>query len=278
MNFGNAILALNNLIYFCEILSCKHIYLSKQYWFVKKKIYDKELNITISPFTIETWDNKSTVYINSNSKIFKLFNYNYIPVRTYILKNEILSNIRLIDTKIEDLYINIRSGNDIFKNHVRFSSLYIQPPLCFYETIIKMFNFSNIYIISNGKQNPVVNELLSSYKKIKYLHGTVEEDVAFVLSAKNLVLPSSSFSVELIKLSDNLNNLFEFNLILPINRKFWHFNDRHLRPLKFNRFIMNPTKEYIEIMNPWIESKKQLTQMIREKCNKKFTIIPSDFA
>ena len=76
-----------------------------------------------------------------------------------------------------------------------------------------MFNFSNIYIISNGKENPVVNELLESYKKIKYFHDTVQEDMAFVLSAKNLVLPISSFSVELIKLSDNLKNLFEFNLI-----------------------------------------------------------------
>ena len=44
MNFGNALLTLNNLIYFCEILACKKIYLSKHYWFVKKQIYDKELN------------------------------------------------------------------------------------------------------------------------------------------------------------------------------------------------------------------------------------------
>jgi hypothetical protein len=165
MHFGNAILVLNNLIYFCEILSCKQIYLSKHYWFVKKKIYDKELNITISPFTKGTWNNQSTIYINSNSNIFQLFKNNYIPVRTYILKNEILSNLKLIDTKIEDLYINIRSGKDIFKNHVPFSSLYIQPLLCFYKTIIEMFIFSNIYIISNGKENPVVNELLESYKK-----------------------------------------------------------------------------------------------------------------
>lgn len=278
MNFGNAIFTINNLIYFCEILACKKIYLSKYYWFVKNQIYNKELNITISPLNIDTWDNQSTIYLNSNHHLFKLFKYNYIPVRTYILKNEIFSNIRLIDTNIEDLYINIRSGKDLFKKLVHCSDLYIQPPLCFYKTIIEMFNFSNIYIISNGKENPVVNELLKSYKKIKYFHGKVEEDAAFILSAKNLVLSSSSFSVELIKLSDNLKNLFEFNLILPENRKLWHFYDRHFRPLKFNRFIMNPTKEYFEIMNPWISSKKQLSQMITEKCIKKFTIIPSDFA
>ena len=278
MNFGNAIFTINNLIYFCEILSCKKIYLSKHYWFVKKQIYDKELNITISPLNINTWDNQTTIYIGPNIYIFKLFKYNYIPVRTYILKNELFSNIRLIETNIDDLYINIRSGKDIFKKHVPCSDLYIQPPLCFYKTIIETFNFSNIYIISNGKDNPVVNELLKSYKKIKYFHGTVQEDAALILSAKNLVLPSSSFSVELIKLSDNLKNLFEFNLIMPINRILWHYYDRHMRPLKFNRFIMNPTKEYFEIMNPWIQSKKQFSQMMTEKCIKKFKIIPSDFA
>ena len=200
VNFGNAIFIINNLIYFCEILDCKKIFLCKDYWFVKKPIYDKELNITISPFTIDVWDNQSTVYIDSTlhfPQIVKLFNNNFIPIRTYILKNELFSNIKLISTNIDDLYINIRSGKDIFKKHRHIHGNYIQPPLCFYKTIIAMFNFSKIYIISNGKENPTVDELLKSYNNIKYLHGTVQEDVGFILSAKNLVLPYSSFSVEL---------------------------------------------------------------------------------
>ena len=201
MNFGNAIFIINNLIYFCEILGCKKIYLCKDYWFVKKPIYDKELNITISPFTIDVWDNKSSVYINSKSQfpqIVKLFINKFIPVRTYILKNELFSNIKLINTNIDDLYINIRSGKDIFTKNKHIHGGYIQPPLCFYKTIISMFKFRKIYIISNGKENPVVNELLKSYNNIKYFHGTVKEDVAIILSAKNLVLPCSSFSVELL--------------------------------------------------------------------------------
>ena len=43
LNFGNAIFVINNLIYFCEILGCKKIYLNKDYWFVKKPIYDKDI-------------------------------------------------------------------------------------------------------------------------------------------------------------------------------------------------------------------------------------------
>ena len=140
-----------------------------------------------------------------------------------------------------------------------------------------MFNFNNIYIVSNGRENPVINKLLNSYNNIKYFHGTVKEDLAIILSAKNLVLACSSFSVELIKLSNNLINLFEFNLMSTNDRSYWHFCDRHLKPLKFNRFIMNPSKEYIKVMIPWRRSKEQLSQMIKEKCIKKFKIVPSDF-
>ena len=281
MNLGNAIFVINNLIYFCEILGCKKIYLNKGYWFVKKSIYDKELNITISPLITNIWNNQTTVYYTQKirfSNIAKLFIYNFIPVRIYILKNELFSNIKLINTKLEDLYINIRSGKDIFKNNGHVHGNYIQPPLCFYKTIISMFNFSNIYIISNGMENPVINHLLKLQNNIKYFHGTVKEDAAIILSAKNLVLPCSSFSVELIKLSDNLKNLFEFNLIPEIERKLWHFYDRHLKPLKFNRYIMNPTKKYIEVMKPWKSSKEQLSQMVNEKCYNNFKIVPSDFA
>jgi hypothetical protein len=199
LNFGNAIFVINNLIYFCEILGCKKIYLNKDYWFVKKPIYDKELNITISPLTIDMWDNQSTIYMDLKfrfRKILKLFKNNFIPFRAYILKNEIFSNIKLIDTKSEDLYINIRSGKDIFKRSKYLVKTYFQPPLCFYETIISTFNFNNIYIISNGKENPVINKLLKSYTNIKYFHGTIKEDISIILSAKNLVLPCSSFSVE----------------------------------------------------------------------------------
>ena len=279
-NLGNALFIINNLIYFCEILGCKKIYLYKDYWFIKNPIYDKKLNITISPLNTNIWDNQTSVYIESNSsiaKLSKLYNDIFIPIRTYILKNELYSNIKLFDTKLEDLYINIRSGKDIFKKNGHVNGGYIQPPLCFYQTIISMFNFNNIYIISNGKENPVISKLLNSYKNSKYFHGTVKEDVSIILSAKNLVLPCSSFSVELIKLSDNLKNLFEFNLFSKMDRNLWHFYDRHLKPLKFNRFIMNPTKEYIEVMKPWRSSKEQLSQMIKEKCINKFTIVPSDF-
>ena len=277
---GNALFEINNLIYFCEILGCKILYLSNKYWFIKKPIYDKELNITVSPLTSSVSEGETTLWYKSDSSFdfcVKLFNDNFIPVRTYILKDEFLSNVKLNETSENDLYINIRSGEDIFRNSGYSPASYLQPPLCFYQTIIESFNFSNIYIISNGHENPVVDELLKLYNNIKYFHGTIEEDAGMILSAKNLVLPVSSFPIELIKMSNNLQNLFVYDLVTPGDKKFWHFTERHLRPQKFNRFIMNPTKTYSEIMFPWQQLPKQFSQMINEICDKKLTIIPSDF-
>ena len=65
---------------------------------------------------------------------------------------------------------------------------------------------SVIYIIANGKENPIIEKLLKFYKNIKYIHGTIEEDASMIISAKNLVLPVSSFPIELIKFNDNLKN------------------------------------------------------------------------
>ncbi len=98
-----------------------------------------------------------------------------------------------------------------------------------------------------------------------------------ILSAKNLVLSTSSFPIELIKFSNNLQNLFVFDFMEKNEKIFWHFTERHLRPLKFNMFINYPTKEYIKIMAPWKKVQNQYDQMIIEKCNKKWTLLTSDF-
>ena len=76
-----------------------------------------------------------------------------------------------------------------------------------------------------------------------------------------------------MKFSNNLKTLFEFNITTTVDKKFWHYTDRHLKPFKFNRFIMNPTKEYTNIMIPWGQKKNQFSQMINEKCDKKFKIM-----
>ena len=281
MNTGNGLYCINNFIYFCEILGCKKIYLSKKYWFIKKPIYDKELDVTIGPYDKDSYDQESTILIEEQTSFddsVKNFKDKFIPVRLYILKDEIMSNAKLKDLNEQDLVINIRSGADVFSPSSYAPGSYHQPPLCFYQTIIETFNFTNIYVVANGKENPVINELLKLYNNAKYVEGNEEDHAGMILSAKNLVLGTSSFAIELMKFNDNLKNVFFYDLIEEKDKNYWHFSEKHWRPLKYNLFIMNPTKEYVEIMVPWRKKEIQFKRMIDEKCNKKFRIVPSDFA
>ena len=94
-------------------------------------------------------------------------------MRLWIIREEVLNNIPKYVANQNDLYINIRSG-DIFVNAINRN--YAQPPLCFYQNIIDKNNYDNIFILSNGHENPVVDELLKLYNTIKYIHGSVEDD------------------------------------------------------------------------------------------------------
>ena len=83
-----------------------------------------------------------------------LWYYSYIKpeIRIDILKTEILNNLPKIETKSNELYIHIRSG-DIFHKSKYHNKFYSQPPLCFYEAIIHNFTFNNIFIISENISN-----------------------------------------------------------------------------------------------------------------------------
>ncbi len=85
--------------------------------------------------------------------------------------------------------------------------MYSQPPLCFYQKIINTNNFSNIYILSNGRENPVINKLLEIYPRVKYLNVTLEYAISIIINAYNFVMPISTFPETLINLNTNLKNL-----------------------------------------------------------------------
>ena len=49
---GNSLIALNKVIYYCEILQCKRIFLKKNYYpLIKNTIYDKKYGSTTETLT-----------------------------------------------------------------------------------------------------------------------------------------------------------------------------------------------------------------------------------
>ena len=118
MNLGNALFSINNYIYICEILNCKNFYLSQNYYpFINNSIYNSKFGISVNPYNEEnknlSENNNSTILYISNElhfdKIIDIFRANkfFFPIRNYIFKEEFLSYMKLIETKEDDLYINI---------------------------------------------------------------------------------------------------------------------------------------------------------------------------
>lgn len=252
-NVGNALISLNNLINICEKILCKNIVLKGLNNIIKNPIFYKNYNITIFP---NLYENITKIDIRLSVKSAFYFSYkkNH-KMRLGIIRDELFKNIPKYKSKPNDLYINIRSG-DIFINKI--NPHYSQPPLCFYQKIIIENKFNKIFILSNGHENPVVDELLKKYRKIKYIHDSVEFDISIIVNAYNFVMPISTFPNTLINFNHNLKNLYMYGH----NLKY---------PLKLNYTIhkMMPSSKYVKLIwNKWKNTKKQLYLMIHEKCIK----------
>ena len=249
-NVGNVML--NNWINICVKIKCKNIIAPggglKD--LIKKPIFCKEYNITIFP---NAYKSKIKVDIILNSpKLFYFQSKSILKPRLRVIRDELFSNIPKYNSHPNDLYINIRSG-DIFVNAI--NANYAQPSLCFYQKIINENNYENIYIISNGHENPVVDRLLKLYPKIKYLHGPVKYDISVIVNAYNFVMPVSTFPYTLIWLNNNLKNLYIY--------RDDFFGPRHIN---YRIHKMQPSQKYKEKMRKWNNTKEQLILMLNENC------------
>ena len=282
-NFGNILLCLNKLIFFCEIIGCSEITLQNNaFWFIKNPIFLKEFNITIDKIndtqtiTSENASNfdPNVIYYNSFDIYFYL--YKIKPkIRIHLLKKEIMNNLPRLNISRKDLYIHIRSG-DIFTSCIH--EYYAQPPLCFYTSIFynsnfKSFNFNKIYLLSSDKNNPTIEKLLSKFKNIIYLKNSLEYDLSSLMNSFNLVGSISSFLNMIIILNSNLENLWDYN-IYPMFEKILHNHyDLFNFPYSFTIHRMEASVNYKTKMYNWKNSKIQRKMMIKEKCINSFFII-----
>ena len=248
--FGNQIIIISKIIFFCELLGCKRIILDKNVnWFIRNKIYYSQYNMTIEAGYKFNFETKKTLIDLSINWLY-YFSYIKPEIRSEVIKKETLNNIPNIVTNPKDLYIHIRSG-DIFeeKNHYG-NAFYSQPPLCFYKRIISSFKFRKIYIISENRNNPVINRLIQDIPSINYHQNRINFDIAYLANAYNIVASFSTFLFSIIRLNDKLKYVWEYN-ISSTKAKIIHHK---------------------AIMNSWNCTKTQLELMINEKCDNTFSI------
>ena len=253
---------LNNLINICININCKNIITPGGLQnIIKRPIFYKDNDITIFPNKFKL---KPQIDISLSKHTAFWFGYKNKPheIRLKIIREEVINNIPKFKTDENELFINIRSG-DIFINKI--NHMYSQPPLCFYQKIIKENNFNHIYILSNGHENPVIDKLLKFDQTIKYIHGSIEYDISVIVNAYNFVMPISTFPMTLIYLNNNLKNLYYYELL-----KF------NIKDAKFTFHIMKPSDKYRHVMErKWKKSKEQMELMINEDCiNSKFDSFP----
>ena len=272
--FGNKIIYLNNLIYYCEILGFKNIYLSPGLnWFIKNSIVNENINISVVDYNEETCSNNNILCLSiGNDQGTFLFYQAFIKpeIRINIIKNEIKRNLPNVMVDPNDLYIHIRSG-EIFS--LSNPHVYAQPPFCFYETILNNFAFNNVTIIAMDNKNPVINKILEKFKNVNFNTHSLEIDIAYLVNAYNLVASVSSFFVSSIKFNDNLQNCWEYDIYHNIE-KIRHL---HYDFYEFNRnytiYKMKPSQNYRNQMFAMSNKPNQLNLMIEEKCVNDFIII-----
>ena len=254
--FGNQMIMLNNIIYWCEkMLKCKRIILDKRYyWYIKKKIILKKLKMDIIIDDIQN-------YYNTSILIDKSFYFFFLKgeYRINLLKNEILNNLPRLETDPKDLYIYIRSG---YLGSI-YNSDYFQPPLCFYKNIINNIEFKNIYIIAIDKTNKIIDLLLNLYSKIIYKQNSIEIDIAYLVNAYYVIGAISTFLYAALKLNDKI-------------KIFWQYGQNTINYINKNNvlfYLMDYSQEYLNQRFEWRYNKTQIELMVKDICPKKFRIL-----
>ena len=190
-------------------------------------------------------------------------------IRINYIKDEILKNIPIVSTDPDDLYMHVRGG-DIFTNLTL--NVYSQPPLCFYEKIIKSHNFKNIYLISQDNLNIVVDSLIKEYPKIIFNINNFETDISLLAHAYHIACSIGSFPISAIKLNDNLKELYEFDIGRLPEKIIWLHHHVYKFNIKYKIYTMTPSDEYASEMFYWEKNSKQLQLMLEDKCPYDFNI------
>ena len=272
-HFGNFMIILNNIIFYCEVIGCHKILLDDRAqnleWLIKNTIYIQKLNITIM-LGSKVYCNNDVV-ICQNKIYWDLFYPTFIKpqIRLQYIKEEILRNIQKVNIDPNDLYIHIRGG-DIFEENP--SPVYAQPPLCFYETVINQNKFKSIYIVSMDRKNVILDELINKHKDIIFEQNNYEYDISLLIHSFNLVASVSTFFISSIKFNDNLKNLWEYD-IYRLSEKFIQLH-HHLYKfdIKYKIYTMKPSNIYADKMFIWTKSESQLKLMLEDSCPYDFVL------
>ena len=105
----------------------------------------------------------------------------------------------------DSLVIHLRSG-DVFKPSPH--RAYVQPPLSLYDKIIKTERYKKVIVVTDpSRSNPCLKPLVKKYSADVISIDSMR-DFGYLMSATNLVLSKSNFSLSASWVSDKLKRLY----------------------------------------------------------------------
>ena len=254
---GNNIVQIINTLILSEVLNITTIYVPRGFCMIKHPAVIKEKGIKVIP--------KNVIPKGVAVLCASMFMYRYYKTDPYewtrLFAGEIVKSPPQVNVGEDELYIHIRSG-DVYLTEP--SSYYAQPPLCFYEGIIKKWGFRNIFILSQDTKNPVINPLREKYNA-KLMTIDLPETIGYILSARNLVVSFGTFVPSLLRLipDDPSKRIFRYG------NRFWYCTDIWKKMI-----YLEPSKEYVDklLSENWKNTKKQREMMMNETCGNDWKI------
>ena len=105
-----------------------------------------------------------------------------------------------------DVVIHIRSGDTMSQApHPQYSP----PPLAYYIKQLSKRDYRKIIIVCEDRKNPAVDVLLKLYENAVHNKNTLEHDIKIILGASNVVNSTGTFAEMLLKLSDNIKDIYQ---------------------------------------------------------------------
>jgi hypothetical protein len=238
---GNSLICIINAIFFALSNKISKVKFYKLCWWTDQLLPGKsnelintlEININKEDFLyteiLDTSDEKKQILKNRCSLIWNekeqqfesWFCGFYLPTtpfdkRMYIARKYIrpILNINEKELHEDDLVIHLRSGDIMNKGH----PCYIQPPLSFYDEVINLRKWKNIYIITEHNNNPCLTSLKNKYTNVisfintKNRHGGnangFAHDLGYLIGCHNYVACQSSLCPIVIQLSKTIKNVY----------------------------------------------------------------------
>ena len=112
----------------------------------------------------------------------------------------------------------------------------IQPPLSYYLEIINKFGFKDIVIVTEKDlRNPCIKQLKELMPDLKIQTSNLLDDMSTIMSARNLIVGQSSFSLCVGLASDKIKRIF----IPQFDITNWFFHSRgYIAPNIYRYFLV----------------------------------------